>query len=513
MAKTAGKSTVTTVIIFVFIGVWAAAAGVFYARSRQPASPPPPPSAKVKPMAGDKERWVGIYQAGTKIGYGFSRLRPLPDGFLLWAETRIRIQLLNQPQDIFVSIQARLDRNYAIQRVGFELTSNVMSLKADGVAQGKELVLTLDTAGQKVEQRLTFDEPPTLGREFVMAERLATAKVGDTFSFSEFDPTTQKSIPISAKVVALENLDWNGKAVPCVKAEVSYAGQMEYNWVSRDGEVLRTVSPSTGFEYRAESREQATRVDWSAAGAIDLATALMVKSSRDLQSPRDATLLRAKLADAPLEGLDLTTDGRQSFADGVVTINQEAAPPAPGYTLPLASSDPARAAELKEFLAASPFIQSEDPGIKTAAAEAANGETGATAVARRLTNWVSTTVQDAMVVSVPSAVEVLQKRKGACKEHTVLYVALARALGLPARPVSGIVYMDEVVNPGFYYHAWVEVWLPGADSQGRWTAVDPTFNQFPADATHIKLKVGELREMIQLMQVIGRLRVEVEDYR
>ena len=511
MAKTSRKSGVATIVIFVFIGLWAAAAGLFYVRNRPAAAPPP--TSPGKTMAGDKERWVGIYQAGTKIGYGFSRLRPIPDGFDLWAETRIRLVLLNQPQEIFISIQARLDPNYAIRRVGFELSSNLMSLKAQGVTQGKELVLTLDTAGQKIEQRIPFDQPPTLGREFVMADRLATAKVGDVFTFSEFDPTTQKSIPISAKVVALENLDWNGQPVPCVKAEVTYAGQSEFNWVSRDGVILRTLSPATGFEYRAESREQATKVDWSAAGAIDLAAALMVKSSRDLQSPRDATLLKAKLAGAPLDGLDLITDGRQAFADGVVTITRETPPPAPGYALPLTASLPAKAAELKEFLASSPFIQSGDPGIRQAAAEAAGGQTGAVAVARRLTDWVSGNVKDAMVVSVPSAVEVLKVKKGACKEHTVLYVALARALGLPARPVSGIVYVDEVPVPGFYYHAWVEVWLAGPDGQGRWVAVDPTFNQFPADATHIKLKVGELREMIDLMQVIGKIRVEVEDYR
>lgn len=511
MAKTAGKSTVATIVIFVFLGLWAAAAGIYYMR-RHP-SAPPPTARDDKPMIGDQERWVGIYQSGTKIGYGFSRLRPQPDGFLLWAETRIRILLLNSPQEIFVSLQGSLDRNYAIRRVGFELSSDLMSMKADGVTQGKELVLTLHTAGQDIEQRIPFDEPPTLGREFVMAERLAQAKVGDSFSFSEFDPTTQKSIPITARVVALENLDWNGKAVPCVKAEVTYAGQMEYNWISRDAEILRTVSPATGFEYRQETREQALKVDWAAAGGVDLASALMVKSSRDLPDPRAATLLRAKLAGAPLDGLDLTAPGRQDFADGVVTIAKDEPTQGVGYSLPLAESDPAQADQLKEFLTASAFIQSDDPKIRTAAAEAGGSGAGAVDTAQRLTAWVSSNVRDSMVVSVPSALEVLDKKKGACKEHTVLFVALARALGLPARPVSGIVYMDETAVPGFYYHAWAEVWLPGLDGAGRWYAVDPTFNQFPADATHIKLKEGELREMIELMQVIGRLRVEVEDYR
>ena len=51
-------------------------------------------------------------------------------------------------------------------------------------------------------------------------------------------------------------------------------------------------------------------------------------------------------------------------------------------------------------------------------------------------------------------------------------MALARSAGLPARTVSGLIYL----NDRFYYHAWAEVYL--AD----WIAVDPTFDQFPADA-------------------------------
>ena len=57
--------------------------------------------------------------------------------------------------------------------------------------------------------------------------------------------------------------------------------------------------------------------------------------------------------------------------------------------------------------------------------------------------------------SVPNAVQVLETRQGDCNEHTVLYVALARALGLPARTAVGLVY----VNGAFFYHAWPEVWL------------------------------------------------------
>jgi transglutaminase-like putative cysteine protease len=43
-------------------------------------------------------------------------------------------------------------------------------------------------------------------------------------------------------------------------------------------------------------------------------------------------------------------------------------------------------------------------------------------------------------VSLPSAREVLRTKVGDCNEHTALYVAMARAAGLPARIAVGLAY-------------------------------------------------------------------------
>src|SRR2546426_3966679 len=70
----------------------------------------------------------------------------------------------------------------------------------------------------------------------------------------------------------------------------------------------------------------------------------------------------------------------------------------------------------------------------------------------------------------PGALRALEARLGDCNEHAVLYVALARAAGLPARTAAGLV----PVHGRFYYHAWAEVYL------GDWVAVDPMLDEFPA---------------------------------
>ena len=65
--------------------------------------------------------------------------------------------------------------------------------------------------------------------------------------------------------------------------------------------------------------------------------------------------------------------------------------------------------------------------------------------------------------------------------------------------MAGLIFL----NDRFYYHAWAEVYL------NDWIAVDPTFDQYPADAAHIRVAPGGLARQIELVPLIGRLKLEV----
>jgi transglutaminase-like putative cysteine protease len=153
-------------------------------------------------------------------------------------------------------------------------------------------------------------------------------------------------------------------------------------------------------------------------------------------------------------------------------------------------------------------MQVDDPKVRALAAEILGDESDAAAAAKKLVDWMFRNLAKEATVSVPSALQVLESRKGDCNEHAVLYAALARAMGLPARMVAGAVYMpaDDGSAGAFYYHAWNQVWL------GRWVAVDPTFGQFPADATHVALVEGGPDKDIALIGMLGRIRFEVESF-
>jgi transglutaminase-like putative cysteine protease len=78
--------------------------------------------------------------------------------------------------------------------------------------------------------------------------------------------------------------------------------------------------------------------------------------------------------------------------------------------------------------------------------------------------------------------EVLERREGVCQDFAHLMVACLRAMGLPARYVSG--YVETEPPPGREKlagadasHAWASVFVPGHG----WLDLDPTNNAVPDD--------------------------------
>jgi transglutaminase-like putative cysteine protease len=135
------------------------------------------------------------------------------------------------------------------------------------------------------------------------------------------------------------------------------------------------------------------------------------------------------------------------------------------------------------------------------------GMAGSRARAERLTREINAYVEKRPTVSLPSALEVLRTRVGDCNEHTALFVAMARSLGIPSRINVGVAF----VRGAFYYHAWPEVWIDEGQGRGLWLPVDPTFNQFPADATHLRLARGGLDKQTAIMPLIGQANINITD--
>jgi hypothetical protein len=223
----------------------------------------------------------------------------------------------------------------------------------------------------------------------------------------------------------------------------------------------------------------------------------------DAAPPSTASALPGELL---LHVTGLTADfqkvnNRQSYVtkpDGTVDVDIRVREPKTKAQLPVAGTTD----EVKESLKPSLAVESADPAIQAQAKKIIGDEKDAWTASQKLLVWVYRNVHKAYGASSDRATDVLIRKEGDCTEHALLFTALARSVGIPARRVDGLVYMptEDGVN-AMYWHEWSEVWV------GEWIQVDPTFNQPVADATHLMLGMEGHADSAAL---IGQLKIRVK---
>jgi transglutaminase-like putative cysteine protease len=435
--------------------------------------------------------WFGIYQQGKKVGYAHTRTIPEAETYHLIEESEMDILALGSVQRVRTFINSYTTRNFLLKYFDFTLQSELTSMKIKGAVIKNKLVLDIDTGGRTRTEKIQLTRPLYLSPNVKPAILLMGLETGKTYRFPLFNPATMSTEESTISVESKERIKIGETEQTLYKLKESFQGMETTTWVSQDGVTIKEES-ALGYVLLNESKTEAMKRD-SGGPVVDIISLTMIPSD-PIKDSSQVTYLRARLKGVLLQGFQLDND-RQKLREDVVEVRSEDRPAV--YRLPYSGK------ELADYLLPNALVQSDDQKIREQAARILSGETNVVEAAKKLNAWVYTALKKKPVVSIPSAVEVLEQREGDCNEHTTLYTALARASGIPARMAAGIVYMEN----GFYYHAWPEVWV------GSWIAVDPTFNQFPADATHIRFVTGNLDRQSDIIRLVGKLKVEVLEYR
>ena len=159
-----------------------------------------------------------------------------------------------------------------------------------------------------------------------------------------------------------------------------------------------------------------------------------------------------------------------------------------------------------EFLFASPYVPRDDAFTQFARPSFALGRPlheAAHDLMERI-HEAMTYESDSTEVSTPALVA-LRQGKGVCQDFAHIMVACCRAMGLPARYVSG--YMLTKPPPGLprligsdASHAWASVYCPALD---RWLDFDPTNNRPPGE-DYVTLATG--RDFLDVSPMRGVIR-------
>ena len=328
---------------------------------------------------------------------------------------------------------------------------------------------------------------------------------GTRHTLTIFDPATLRNVPVALEVGRREVVRVaDSSVVPAFRVGIEYQGLRTTSWITDTGDVVKEESP-LGLMSVRESPERARGLAVPMRVQSDLLQAAAVVPAmaphlarRRIDEPRDVKRMRVQLSGVTLPALDLDGVGQIYQGDTIELIDRQ--------TLVAGPADPHAA----RYLAPETLIESDDPAIIAEATRAVAGVEGTRARAERLTRYVNGLLDKKPTISLPSARDVLRTKVGDCNEHTALFVAMARALGIPARIAVGLAYVRGVQG-AFYYHAWPEVYLDEGGDRGLWLPVDPTFNQFPADTMHLRLARGGLDQQAVIVPLIGRLRMTIVD--
>ncbi|MBD3235467.1 MAG: hypothetical protein GF330_02040 [Candidatus Eisenbacteria bacterium] len=89
---------------------------------------------------------------------------------------------------------------------------------------------------------------------------------------------------------------------------------------------------------------------------------------------------------------------------------------------------------------------------------------------RRIYDWVIETLEYERVGGWDVPETLIRRGTGSCSEYTFLFIALCRAVGIPARYEAGTALRGDDASVDDVYHRWAEVYLPGYG----WVPVDPS---------------------------------------
>lgn len=484
------KRWVLNLTLLALIVLWGSLLSLLLRRERPPSQQVVVPAQPVSHLG--REEWMGVYMNDSKVGWVVSRTDELQDGYHIVERTNLTLKVMGTEQTVKSLVDCYADTSYVLRRLSFEFSSGEYLLKLRGEMEGTSLKYELISGNDTVQSELSLSEETYIPVSIeAVASKMGLAE-GRMDSFDIFEPTTATLAKVRVMVEGEEEILLEGQSHRATRVAISLLGTRSRVWLDADGSVLREESP-LGLTMLRERREEALKEEAVSKG-VEILTLYAIPSNVNIPNPRKTSELKLRLTGAELEELELKDERQELRGD---TLLVSALPP---------SLKGAYAIDLQEFeedLSPTPLMQSQDKRIQALVESVVTSQDVPATKANKLLTWVYENLEKRPTISIPSAVEVLRRREGDCNEHAVLFVALARAAGIPARVCAGLVFM----NGGFYYHAWSKVWV------GEWTSVDPVLGQSVADATHIKLAEGGMADILDLVRVIGRLKIEVLEYR
>lgn len=451
------------------------------------------------------DSWMQVLFKETPIGYSHtwvdSRVESPEETYAVNNVTFMNLKMMGLTQWVKVSAGATLDARYNLQKFFAVMNSSAYTTRLDGERiGGAAFRARVRTAGGEQTLQLTIPDDVILYSPMTeMAMR--RLQPGQSLQLRTFDPLSMTTSDLSVQALRRETFPLDGRDRETTVLKLVYQGLETLSWIDAEGRILRQETPF-GWTLQACSPEKAMAFKQDADQAEDMLLSLAVPCRGSLANPRACRTIQLILYGSGLDSQAIASPRQEITRQETNSLHLTLlAQQPPVQRQPLGSVSE----EYRPWLNSSAFIQSGHPDLARQAKAIVDHQTDSWDAATAIYAWVYRNVKKQSAISLPSALDVLRNMEGDCNEHTYLFVALARAAGLPARIHVGLVYAEMPGRPegAFYYHAWPAVYV------GEWIEMDPTLGQVTVDASHLSLMTGELADQLKLLGLLGRVRVDI----
>ncbi len=463
-----------------------------------------------------EESWQVIYIGEQRVGYQHGRqlieTRDKKPVVVSHSESHFRIKRFGQELNISTSLRTEETMAGDLLKFAFELNNPpTQATRSEGEIKERELELTSTVAGRTSTRRVPWEndaKSPAYPERLLREEPM---KRGDTRSTKIYMPEFGKFSKLTHATDELRPVKLlDGKEQSLLLIKVQYSAIPENNsrqYVNARGETLLVENDMLGLTARAFDVSRDVALQAIAGAELDLALNTLVRIDPPL---RDAH--RKKKISYRITG-DTESPEKSFVAGGTQTVKRltDKSIEVSVLSQPIPPVNSRSKATEPQFLAATRFLQVNDPAVRQHADRAAGGETDPSRIATRLEKYVHEKLtKKNFSTAMASAAEVAERMEGDCTEHAVLLAALLRAKKVPSRVAAGLVYVESL--NAFGGHMWTEAYLAG-----EWIPLDATLGRGGIGAAHLKMAESALEEdaplpvttFLPLYHALGKLKIEV----
>lgn len=460
----------------------------------------------------EETEYFAVFMEGKKIGHAIQS-RVIADGKVTTTE-KVSMQVSRADVPVSMNTTETSIETTDGKPLGFEVVQEfgLMTMSVSGTVNEQGIVnMTITSAGG--EQKRTFEWPSGA----VMAEGLRLLqlkkglKEGLKYNAKLFSPGSIQAIEAEIHIGPKRNVDLLGRVVALTEVETTLkapgAGEIvSTGYVDRDLRVQKSIAPIMGMQIEmiACTKEFALGEN----DVLELVDKMFLASPEPLDNVESAKSaiyhLRPTSQAATLTIPSSDNQSVQQLKEGGVIVTVRPVAPQGGAKFPYKGKD----SNILEAMKPTRFVQSDHREIMELAERVVGGTEDAAEAVKKIEAFVSEYIENRKLsVGYASAAEVAASRVGDCSEFAVLTASMCRAVGIPARIICGLVYVEDF--PGrenmFGGHAWVEAYVGD-----RWIGLDATRAPEGFSPGYIALAIGngEPADFFGMVSTLGYFNIE-----